>query len=137
MKERYVVNRAVVAHEAFDAETVVINFERGTYFSLRESAPAIWELLQTPVTTDELLTALGTVPVEGAASVVGMLDRLLQEGCLLRIDGDDLAARDPCIMPTGDFVAPIVEVFHDLTTMVVIELAPLPDVPPAVVLPEP
>ncbi len=42
----YVANTASVAHEAFDEENFLISLERGTYFSLRGSAPALWLLQQ-------------------------------------------------------------------------------------------
>jgi hypothetical protein len=125
MTKQYVVNRAAVAHEAFDEETVLINFERGTYFSLRQSAPAIWELLQTPVTAEALLASLGALPAGAPDAVIGMLDQLCEEGCLLHSDIDDIAARDPCVMPVGDFVPPVVEAFHDLTVLMGIEYLPL------------
>ena len=54
----YVANSASVAHEAFDEETVLINLERGTYFSLRQSAPTLWLLIQQPVSVEALVGLL-------------------------------------------------------------------------------
>jgi hypothetical protein len=122
MSECYVANRAVVAHEAFEEETVLINFERGTYFSLRESAPAIWELLQNPVTTHDLLASLGNLPADAPAAVIGMLDKLYDAGCLLRTDLPGITVRDPCVMPIGDFLPPVVEAFHDLEVLMNTEI---------------
>ncbi len=124
MTECYVVNRAAVAHETFGEETVLINFERGTYFSLRQSAPLIWQMLQSPMTTDDLLAALGTLPTVARTAVTGMVDKLLREGCLVRADIEAFAPRDPCVMPAGDFTPPVVEAFHDLTVLMGIELVP-------------
>jgi Coenzyme PQQ synthesis protein D (PqqD) len=53
-----VANLPVTASENFAGETVVIHFERGTYFSLRGSAGTIWSLLQTPTSIARIVTAL-------------------------------------------------------------------------------
>jgi len=125
MNACYAINRAAVAHETFGEETVVINFERGTYFSLRQSAPVIWKMLQNPMTTDDLLAALGPLPPVAQTAVLGMVDKLLREGCLVRTETDAVAPRDPCVMPGGAFTPPVVEAFHDLTVLMGIELVPV------------
>jgi hypothetical protein len=51
-------NLPVTASENFAGETVVIHFERGTYFSLRGSAGTIWSLLQAPTSIASVVAAL-------------------------------------------------------------------------------
>jgi Coenzyme PQQ synthesis protein D (PqqD) len=51
-------NSPVTASENFAGETVVIHFDRGTYFSLRGSAGTIWSLLQAPTSIAGIVAAL-------------------------------------------------------------------------------
>jgi len=51
-------NLPVTASENFAGETVVIHFERGTYFSLRGSAGMVWSLLQAPTSIAAIVAAL-------------------------------------------------------------------------------
>ncbi len=124
MTECYVANLAAVAHEAFEEETVLINFERGTYFSLRQSAPAIWAMLQTPVTpaaiADALASAHGVLPAETPEALAGMLDRLCEEGCVLRTDAGTAATCAP-VAAAGGFALPVIEAFHDLEELIAID----------------
>jgi hypothetical protein len=55
-----VANLPVTASEKFAGETVVIHFERGTYFSLRGSAGTIWSLLQAPTSIAAIVAAVRT-----------------------------------------------------------------------------
>jgi len=125
MTECYVANLAAVAHEAFEEETVLINFQRGTYFSLRESAPAIWAMVQNPVTPDGMLAALnvahGTLSSEAAAAVTGMLEKLCEEGCIVRTEGDAALPLQPVPASGGAFVFPVVQAFHDLEELIAID----------------
>lgn len=51
-------NLPVTASENFEGETVVIHFDRGTYFSLRGSAATIWSLLQAPTSISGIVAAV-------------------------------------------------------------------------------
>ncbi len=57
--EVLVANSGATASETFGGETVVIHFERGTYFSLRGSAGPLWSLLQTPTSISAIVNAAG------------------------------------------------------------------------------
>lgn len=56
--EVIVANLQVTASETFAGEAVVIHFDRGTYFSLRGSAPAIWSFLQEPTSIAAIVSAV-------------------------------------------------------------------------------
>jgi hypothetical protein len=125
MSDRFVANLAAVAHEAFEEETVLINFERGTYFSLRETAPAIWASIQAPATPDDVLATLragyGILPAEAANAVAAMLERLCEEGCALRTES---AVGERCLPPVaaaGAYAPPVMEAFHDLEELISID----------------
>jgi hypothetical protein len=58
MPTAYVAKRDSVVCEKFDDEAVLINFETGTYFSLRGAAPEIWTLIQSANTVDRIAERL-------------------------------------------------------------------------------
>ncbi len=121
----YEANTASVAHETFDEETVLINFERGTYFSLRQSAPVIWGLIQLPVSVDGILRRLAeaypALPPDAGAAITAMLEQLHDEGCVTRSEGglDESAPGAPAA--AGDFALPVVQAFHDLQELIAID----------------
>ncbi|MBS0560013.1 MAG: PqqD family protein [Proteobacteria bacterium] len=122
--DRFVANLAAVAHEAFDEETVLINFERGTYFSLRGAAPAIWTLIQTPATVAEVAAGLaasaGPLPDGAEADIAAALDRLHQEGCVATAGPTD-GPREAATIAAGPYAPPVVEAFHDLKELITID----------------
>ena len=123
----YVANTASVAHEAFDEETVLINLERGTYFSLRGSAPALWLLLQQPVSVEGLVGVLArevpALPADAGVTIGAMLDQLEAEGCVLKLDTPEQLPTDlaPIALLGGSFSRPEVQTFHDLQELIVID----------------
>jgi hypothetical protein len=135
MAKLYHANVGAVCHETFDAETVLINFEAGTYFSLNQSAPVIWAILQQPVSMDGLLSRLAaeysSLPANARTVVSEMVELLHTEGCLVTLDGDDALVRASQSPTPGHlaFEPPIVQVFNDLKDLIVIdpvhEVAPL------------
>ena len=123
----YVANTASVAHEAFDEEAVLINLERGTYFSLRQSAPTLWLLIQQPVSVEALVGLLGRelpeLPEDAAGMIASMLETLVEEGCVLKLDTPEQLPTDlaPIALLGGSFSRPEVQTFHDLQELIVID----------------
>jgi len=123
----YVANSASVAHEAFDEETVLINLERGTYFSLRQSAPTLWLLIQQPVSVEALVGLLArevpALPADAAGMIAAMLEILVEEGCVLKLDAAAALPTDlsPLARLGGVWAPPIVQAFHDLQELIAID----------------
>ncbi len=53
----YVTNPQVI-HETIDGETIIIDLATGTYFSLRGSAPAIWNVLVQGASAERVVEEL-------------------------------------------------------------------------------
>jgi hypothetical protein len=53
----YVTNPQVI-HETIEGETIIIDLSSGTYFSLRGSAPAIWNALAEGATEESIVQRL-------------------------------------------------------------------------------
>jgi hypothetical protein len=121
MATAYVQNIESVTSETFEAETVVINFVSGVYFSLSGSAPLIWRLLKTPTSFDVILASIVDDPSVARDAVQAMLDHLITENCvhIVQIDEKELGRlREPTYEP---YSPPIVETFHDLQELIVVD----------------
>ena len=55
---RYRVNSPKVIHQTVDDEAIIINLDTGNYYSLNVSGTALWNLLSTGMTLDEVGTSL-------------------------------------------------------------------------------
>jgi hypothetical protein len=87
---RFRIDSKNVAHETIDDETIVLQFERGNYFSLKGSAPEIWRQLARGLTLREATLELARrhriEPSAIEADVEGFANRLVSEA-LLEHDG--------------------------------------------------
>lgn len=86
----YRIRTPKVVHETVDGEVVAIDFDTGSYYSLRGPAEAVWSALGDDTRPVDALvaTAAGT-----PAEVAAFLDQLVEEGLVERIgpptDGAD------------------------------------------------
>lgn len=59
MEEKvYSINSARAISETLEGETIIINLDTGNYYSVNESATAIWKELASPCTLSRLIQAL-------------------------------------------------------------------------------
>lgn len=82
------IKKPDVVHETIDGETVIVNLENGVYYSLRDSAVDIWNMIEGGANADELLQML-LARYEGSKddiqkAVVDLLVNLQEEG-LVRV----------------------------------------------------
>jgi hypothetical protein len=122
------VASANVVNETFDDETVVVDLDSGTYFSLTELASCIWTALPG-ATRDELLEQVADrYPGAGdevRRSVGAFLDALEAEG-LVRVDGLEGPASTPLPATPERFVEPWFEKFDDMQDLLLLD--PIHDV---------
>jgi hypothetical protein len=119
----YAQNAESVTSETFDEDTVVINFLTGTYFSLRGSATLIWSHLQTGSSLDDILTSVGSDAAVARAEVQTVLDLLIAENCVIVFPGGEAGTKPRLNNKDGapTYTSPVVEVFHDLQELIVID----------------
>jgi hypothetical protein len=55
----YRVNTAKATHQTIDGEVVILNLERGHYYSLAGSATVIWSGVERNLTIDQIASELG------------------------------------------------------------------------------
>ena len=73
-----------------DDEIVMVDIEKGSYFSLNPVATRIWELLEQPLTLDslcdQLLTEYDVLPEQCRADVTEHLAEMETLGLVLAVD---------------------------------------------------
>ena len=120
-----VANLEATAAETFAGETVVIHFERGTYFSLRGSAGLIWSLLQTPTSIAAVVKAArdgSAIDPEGLEIQLTAFVAQLSEQDLIKASSE--AAVQPALSEESlvSLAAPAnLEVFDDLAELITMD----------------
>lgn len=120
-----VANSAATASENFAGETVVIHFERGTYFSLRGSAGLIWSLLQTPTSIAAVVNAASDASATAVESLETQLTEFvaqLSEQGLIKAS-DEVAVVPALAAETLDNLSEpaSLEVFNDLAELIAMD----------------
>jgi hypothetical protein len=117
--KRFTVNRPAIIDEIIDDEVVVVDLQRGIYFSIRGSGTAIWNLLVDSATVDEAILHVGA---EGqAASAVAEFVAALEQESLVRgvADQDSTSgSRPPLDVP---FEPPLFERFTDMEDLLLLD----------------
>jgi hypothetical protein len=119
----YIANNDSVVCEKFDDEAVLINFETGTYFSLRGTAPEIWTLIQSANTPGRIAERLRAEGPGARKAIETMLEQLVAQSCVLICDIDESGLGDISEPLAGakPFILPVVQAFHDLQELIVVD----------------
>jgi hypothetical protein len=118
------VNSAAIASEVFDEETVVINFEKGTYFSMRGSASAIWSLLKAPTSIAAIMHELQPQQKAHAdfeATLTQFIDQLLDQDLLIRSVDTPVRPHLPNHLMDKLAHPPNLEVYSDLAELIAMD----------------
>jgi len=125
---RFRVNSPQVISEIIEGELVVINLERGTYYSAEGSGPFIWELIERGMSRSGIVAAMtqqhGGETAEIEIGVHAFLDRLLEEELVLELKlGDDpgLPAPESVSEAPGPFLRPVLNVYSDMADILLLD----------------
>ncbi|MDQ0242536.1 hypothetical protein J2S09_000072 [Bacillus fengqiuensis] len=89
--EKILVNSRIVQSEGnvvcdMDGEKVMLNITKGKYYNLGELGGAIWELINTPIEVNEIITSLlyeyDVEKVECEQQVLSFVHSLHEEGLI-------------------------------------------------------
>jgi hypothetical protein len=122
--EALAVDPKRVVHETVDDETILIDIEDGSYFSLTGAGPEIWALIVAGGTEDEIATELTRrYPCSQVSEVFPKLvERLLAEGLAVRAPADPASRPDLGVVPAnGEFVTPELTKFTDLQDLLLLD----------------
>ena len=106
-----------VMYEAFDDETVVVNMDRGHYFSIRGVSARIWNALAVGESNDELKRLFSDIDTK---SLDRLLQLLAQEGLIVcdTVPGELLS---PEVWLAGTAFENQVERFTDVEGLLLID----------------
>jgi hypothetical protein len=133
MNQRYRLNEPAVMSETVDGEAIVVNLETGAYFSLRDTAAEVWDLLlsgHAPQAAADLLAARYSWPAgETQASVAAFLTAL-QADALIVADAAPAEATTAAAaaVTARPFSAPKLEKYTDMADLLLLD--PIHDVDP-------
>jgi hypothetical protein len=118
---RYKLDNSALTFEKFDDELIVINLARGTYSSLTGSAPAVFDLLAEARSAAEIAQVFGFDPdksPEQMGEIAAFLDVLAHNGFVGSVADAPLAP--PAANPIA-WSAPAIEIFHDLSDLMMLD----------------
>lgn len=85
---RYRINAPQVIHETIERETVIINLEAGTYYSLDALGAEVWNRVAAGETGAEVAAALRERDAAADEAVPRLLRQLRQERLIVPVDGE-------------------------------------------------
>lgn len=132
---RFRVNTPTVTYETIEGESVVINLETGSYYSLRAEGSEIWESLvangAVDLIVDDLAARYSASRVQVEQSVIRLLGELQQEQLIVSdgaIGATTRGIQAPSIasLAKAEFQAPVLQKFTDMQELLLLD--PIHDV---------
>jgi hypothetical protein len=130
---RYRLNEPAVVADVIDGETIIMNLEKGDYYSLNPSGGEIWLHLLAGRRRDELLAAIAERhgDVSSPAEVDGFIARLIEYRLIVATeqpgDVNGLAAQE--LGPTAPWSKPEISVYADMKDLLALD-PPMPPLRP-------
>jgi hypothetical protein len=124
--ERLQVNRPTIIDETIDGEVVVVDLQRGTYYSIRGTGVMIWEALTVPQTPAAVVKDVAArcrqAEADLAATVTGFIAELREHDLLQVAEAE--SAPSPPLAVSGEpeaFAEPKLEVFTDMEDLLLLD----------------
>ena len=126
---RYRINTPAVVHQTIDGETVIIHLDRGLYYSLDQVGAAVWGVIQSGATlqelTDQMKQRFAGAGIEAAvAAFVGELrkeDLVVEDKAARQDEGPAAAAADTFPVASSAFAPPVLHRYSDLQDLLVLD----------------
>lgn len=128
--ESFEQNEPAVVSETIDGEAVVINLERGVYFSIRGTGLAIWTDVIAGMAFDDVARRLaetyGSAGPGVASDARRFLERLVEEGLIRARSAAGARAPAAAAIPAGAYEPPTLEKYTDMEALLLLD--PIHDV---------
>ncbi len=130
--DRYRINSPSVIHETIDGEVVIVNLDKGHYYSLRDSGTAIWNCVIQGMSKPEIVSTI-LVEYEGdrdhIENGVGQILAQLQSEEMIVKDGNgedlenSLEVETPPSRETikQQFKSPVLERYTDMEDLLLLD----------------
>lgn len=117
----YAMNKKIVADD-FGDETVLINVERGLYFSMQGSAVDIWKAFDTPQLRSLAVATLAR-DLSGSEreSIDLVIQSMIDHGLLIEADAKSGSEAKIYSFSATSYAAPVLGVFSDLAELIAID----------------
>lgn len=126
----YRINTPRIISETIDNETILIDFDTGTYYSLEGTANQIWRLLEQHCSTMAIVSQLSAC-FEGdgeeiEAAVRQFVGALIQAAVIVETDAPLVPPALPPLTAKVPFVPPLLEQHTDIQDLLLLD--PIHDV---------
>jgi hypothetical protein len=130
---KYIVNDSRVVSETIEGETILINLETGTYYSLNTTATLIWQCIKQGFNFSLMIIFLsdrydGNNP-DIKKGVSHLLDLLTKDGLIIQKEDHSESKLDSFSGPKEQFQVPVIESYVDMQEMLLAD--PVHDVDPS------
>jgi Coenzyme PQQ synthesis protein D (PqqD) len=125
--QAYRLNAPQAVAETSGGEAVVINLDRGTYYSIRGTGAVIWDALIRGVPADQIIDNLAhstDLSVTPSADVGDFLTRLIEEDLLTPADTSAEVAYD--LQLDQPYAPPVLDKYSDMEALLLLD--PIHDV---------
>lgn len=110
-----------LSYETIDNETIVIDLEKGHYYSLERTASIIWNFLESGVSVDKVLKLFSSICKNAPEEIQEFLDALSDEGLLTYLEKENNQV-DQGFQPTVvEYQKPCFEKFEDMKDLLLLD----------------
>ncbi|MCP2727279.1 PqqD family protein [Limnofasciculus baicalensis] len=127
---RFRINSPKVVQETIDGEVVIVNLDKGDYYSLVQSAADIWSGIERGISTDEIITEM-VERYEGSReeieTAVSEMIQKLQDEEIIVVDERSRATKSdaPCITNGNTekaiFELPVLQKYTDMEELLALD----------------
>jgi hypothetical protein len=123
---RFRPNSPPVLHETLDHEAILVDLERGTYYSLDAAGTSIWGAIDRGASVDEVIESIAEQAGAGVAAVENavraFVDELVAEQLVVTRDGDGPAGAVRAEWPEGlGFEQPALSRYTDMQELLLLD----------------
>jgi hypothetical protein len=121
----YAINAPRIVHETIDDETMVIDFDSGTYYSARQVANRIWLWLAAGFNLTQIIAGIAAEyqlePEQVADTVAGFIADLVDQELI--IESAELLSTpvSPPVQDLTPFSPPILEKYSDMQDLLLLD----------------
>jgi len=125
--QRFGLNEPAVVADVVDGETIIMNLERGDYYSLNQSGGELWALLVAGLPRADILQTVARRhdPAPSGQEIDGFIGKLLTHSLIVPVDHatGPTNVREPAIV--GAWSMPELSVYSDMKELLAMD-PPLP-----------
>jgi hypothetical protein len=124
--QRFGLNEPAVVADVVDGETIIMNLEKGDYYSLNHSGGELWALLVAGMRRADILQAVAQRhdPAPSAQEIDVFIGKLLTHNLIVPLDHANGSAVSELVAP-GSWSMPELSVYSDMKDLLAMD-PPLP-----------